>query len=205
LDLSLDPVVLTFTIAVTAGAGLAFGLAPALQATKPDNAGVIKDESVGGRRSSNVSLRSGLVVVQVAVSLVLLVGSALFMRSFRARLDIAPGFGWAPAALLQLQEPTTSRTPEQVRNFYTQLRADVEALPGVESVGLIDDIPLNALDNQTTNVVVPGIAPPPERDAYSIDWALASDGYFDAASVRLVDGRPFTSQDTPDGQPVAIV
>ena len=205
LDLSLDPAVLAFTVVVTAVAGLAFGLAPALQATRPDIAGTIKDESVGARRSGNVSLRSGLVVVQVAVSLVLLVGSALFLRSFRARLDIDPGFGSAPAALLQLQEPTTSRTPEQARNFYTQLRADVEALPGVESVGLIDDIPLNALDNQTIDVVVPGVAPPPERDAHSIDWARASDGYFDAAALQLVDGRPFTSQDTPDGQPVAIV
>ncbi len=205
LDLSLDSAVLAFTVLVTVVSGVAFGLAPALQATRPDIAGTIKDESVGGRRSSSVSLRSALVVVQVAVSLVLLVGSALFLRSFRARMDIDPGFGSAPAAMLQLQEPTTTRSAEQIRNFFTQLRAEVLSLPAVESVGLIDDVPLSALDNQSIDVVVPGIAPPPERDAYSIDWARVSEGFFEAAAIRLVDGRAFTSQDVSDGRQVAIV
>ncbi|MEP7382950.1 MAG: ABC transporter permease, partial [Gemmatimonadota bacterium] len=205
LDLSFDPMVLGFSFAVTAVAGLAFGLAPALQATRPDIASTIKDESVGGSRSGNISLRGSLVVVQVAVSLVLLVGSALFLRSFKARLAIDPGFGSAPAAVVQLQEPTTNRPPGQARSFYTQLRNQMLVVPGVTAVGLIDDLQLNALDNQSIGVMVPGVDPPPERDDYSIDWARISEGYFDAAALRLVDGRTFTSQDTPDGDRVAIV
>lgn len=205
LDLSFDPMVLGFSIAVTLIAGLAFGLAPALQATRPDIAGTIKDESTGGARSGNVSLRGSLVVVQVAVSLVLLVGSALFLRSFKARLAIDPGFGSAPAAVVQLQEPTANRTADQSFNFYTQLRNQMAALPGVTAVGMIDDLQLNALDNQSTDVVIPGVDPPPEHDAWSIDWARVSEGYFDAAALKLVAGRQFGSQDTPDGDQVVIV
>lgn len=205
LDLSFDPMVLGFSIAVTLIAGLAFGLAPALQATRPDIAGTIKDESTGGARSGNVSLRGSLVVVQVAVSLVLLVGSALFLRSFKARLAIDPGFGSAPAAVVQLQEPTANRTADQSFNFYTQLRNQMAAVPGVTAVGMIDDLQLNALDNQSTDVVIPGVDPPPEHDAWSIDWARVSEGYFDAAALKLVAGRQFGSQDTPDGDQVVIV
>ncbi len=205
LDLSFDPLVLSFSIAVTLLAGIAFGLAPALQATRPDIAKIIKDESVGGARSGNVSLRGSLVVLQVAVSLVLLVGSALFLRSFKARLAIDPGFGSAPAAMVQLQEPISTRTPEQMFNFYTQLRNQIAAVPGVTAVGMIDDLQLNALDNQSTDVVIPGIDPPPERDAWSIDWARVSEGYFDAAALKLIAGRQFGSQDTQDGDQVVIV
>ncbi len=191
LDLSFDPMVLGFSIAVTVIAGIAFGLVPALQATRPDIAGTIKDESVGGARSGNVSLRGSLVVVQVAVSLVLLVGSALFLRSFKARLAIDPGFGSAPAAVVQLQEPTSTRIQEQTFNFYTQLRDQLATLPGVTAVGMIDDLQLNALDNQSTGVVIPGVDPPPEHDAWSIDWARVSEGYFEAAALKLVAGRQF--------------
>jgi len=176
-----------------------------LQATRPDIASTIKDESVGAGRGRTVSLRSALVVLQVAVSLVLLVGSALFLRSFRARLDIDPGFGSAPAVVAQLQVPATNRTPQQARNFFTQLRTEVAAVPGVASVGLTDDLQLNALNNQAVGVVVPGVDPPPGRDSHSIDFARITPGFFDAAVVRLVAGREFNESDRPDGNPVGIV
>lgn len=205
LDLSLDPLVLGFSLALTGIAGLAFGLAPALQATRPDVASTIKDESVGAGRGRAVSLRGSLVVVQVAVSLVLLVGSALFLRSFRARLDIDPGFGSAPAVVAQLQVPTTNRTPEQARNFFEQLRTQVAALPGVVSVGLTDDLQLNALNNQSTEVIVPGVDPPPGRGGHSVDHARVTPGFFDAAAVRVVAGRAFDESDRAEGNPVAMV
>ncbi|MBK8250107.1 MAG: ABC transporter permease [Gemmatimonadetes bacterium] len=205
LDLSLDPLVLGFSLALTGIAGFAFGLAPALQATRPDVASTIKDESVGAGRGRAVSLRGSLVVVQVAVSLVLLVGSALFLRSFRARLDIDPGFGSAPAVVAQLQVPTTSRTLEQARIFFEQLSTQLAAIPGVVSVGLTDDLQLSALNNQTAVVTVPGIDPPPGRPGHGVDHARVTPGFFDAAAVRVVEGRAIDESDRSDGNPVAIV
>ena len=205
LDLSLDPVVLAVSLLLTAVAGLSFGLAPALQATRPDIAATIKNESVGSGRGRTVSLRSALVVVQVAVSLVLLVGSALFLRSLRARLDIDPGFGSAPAVVLSLQEPEGRRSREQIANYFTQLRAEVAAIPGVAAVGLTEDLQLSPLNNLGTEVVVPGVDPPPGREAHGIDRSRVSEGFFDAAAVRIIDGRPFDATDAPGGNPVAIV
>lgn len=105
----------------------------------------------------------------MAVSLVFLVRSALFHLSFRARLDIDPGFGSAPA------------------------------------VGLTEDLQLSPLNNLGTEVVVPGVDPPPGREAHGIDRSRVSEGFFDAAAVRIVDGRPFDASDAPGGNPVAIV
>jgi predicted permease len=205
LDLSLDPVVLATTLLLTAVAGLSFGLVPALQATRPDIAATIKHETVGSGRGRTVSLRSALVVVQVAVSLVLLVGSALFLRSFQARLDIDPGVGSAPAVVLTLQEPVGRRSVAQIEQYFTQLRREVAAIPGVVSVGLTEDLQLSPLDNLSTEVVVPGVDPPPGREAHDIDRTRVTEGFFDAAAVRIVDGRPFDATDVAGGNPVAIV
>ena len=205
LDLSLDPVVLAVSLLLTAIAGLSFGLAPALQATRPNIAATIKNESVGSGRGRTVSLRSALVVVQVAVSLVLLVGSALFLRSVRARLDIDPGFGSAPAVVLSLQEPEGRRSREQIANYFTQLRAEVAAIPGVAAVGLTEDLQLSPLNNLGADVTVPGVDPPPGREAHGVDRARVSEGFFDAAAVRIVDGRPFDATDALGGNPVAVV
>jgi predicted permease len=205
LDLSLDPLVLAVSLLLTVVAGLSFGLAPGLQATRSDIAATIRNESVGSGRGRTVSLRSALVVVQVAVSLVLLVGSALFLRSFRSRLDIDPGFGSAPAVVLSLQEPEGRRSREQIASYFTQLRAEVAALPGVAAVGLTEDLQLSPLNNISADVVVPGVDPPPGRDAFGIDRARVTDGFFDAAAVGIADGRAFDATDVPGGNPVGIV
>jgi len=204
LDLDLDPLVLLFSLGLTIVAGLAFGLAPALQATKPDIAPTLKDETAGGGHPTGFNLRSALVVVQVAVSLLLLVGAALFLRSFRARLDIDPGFGHAPAAVVTFQEIPDRRSPEQIRNFFLSLREEVETLPGVERAGYVTDLHLSPLNNSMVGVTVPGVDPPPGREDHLITRAIVDGGFFDAVGIPILAGRGFSEADGPGSAPVVM-
>ncbi len=204
LDLSPDGRVLLFSVLLTALAGLLFGLAPALQATKPEVAPTLKNEGAGGGRPNRFNLRNVLVVVQVAVSLLLLVGSALFLRSFRARLDIDPGFGAKPAVVLNLHAGEAGRAQDGARGFFRNLRRELAALPGVEAVGLTGDLHLSPMNNSSTDVTVPGIDPPPGRSAHSVNVTDVDAGFFDAVGVRIVEGRAFLESDR-DGPRVVIV
>jgi putative ABC transport system permease protein len=205
LDLHLDPTVLGFTAALTVLAGLLFGLAPALQATNPDIAPTLKDETTGGGRPRRVTLRGTLVVAQVAISLVLLVGAGLFLRSFRARLAIDPGFGAQPAALVKLQPMTDRHTADQSREFFRRLVDAARGVPGVVAVGLTGVVNLTPGDNRMIPVEVPGVEPPAGRDDFVIDFSPVDPGFFSAAGIAIVSGRDFTDQDDRNGAPVAIV
>ena len=204
LDLRPDGRVLLFSVLLTAVAGLLFGLAPALQATKPEVAPTLKNEGAGGGRPNRFNLRNVLVVVQVAVSLLLLVGSALFLRSFRARLDIDPGFGAKPAVVLNLHAGGTGRAQDEARGFFRSLRRELVALPGAEAVGLTGDLHLSPMNNSSTDVTVPGIDPPPGRSAHAVNVTDVDAGFFDAVGVRIVEGRAFLDSDR-DGPRVVIV
>lgn len=205
LDLSLDTTVLGFSLLLTLVAGILFGLAPALQATRPDIAPTLKDENTGGGIPKRMTLRAGLVVAQVAVSLALLVAAGLFLRSFQARLDIDPGFGRDPAAVVTMQVDPRTHTPEQTRVIYRTLMQQVGSAPGVRAVGLTGLLQLTSTSTRTSYVTVPGIAPPPDGDYYEIDKVEVDPGFFEAVGIPVVTGRGFDSRDTPDGTRVAIV
>jgi len=205
LDLSPDLTVLGFSLLVTLVAGLLFGLAPALQATKPEVAPTLKNEAAGGGRPNRFNLRNVLVVVQVAVSLMLLVGSALFLRSFQARLDIDPGFGARPAAVVNLTASATARSQDKGRGFYRSLRQELGALPGVEAVGLTGDLHLSPLNISQTEIRVAGIDPPPGRPGHLVHGTSVDGPFFEAVGIRIVEGRSFQDSDRPDGAPVVIV
>lgn len=205
LDLSMDPVVLGFGLVITVGAGLFFGLLPALQATNPDVAPTLKDETGGGGRPGKVSLRNALVVTQVAVSLVLLVGAGLFLRSLQARVDVDPGFGYEPAAVITFQTPPDGYTEEETRVFMRSFVEEAARMPGIGAVGLTADLHLSSLNNSNMDVVVDGVEPPPGQDFTMVEWASVTDGFFDAAGVQLLQGRRFQSSDSPDAERVAII
>jgi predicted permease len=205
LDLSLDWTVLGFSLLVSVGAGLLFGLAPALQGTNPDVAPTLRDESGSGGRGRGAMLRDVLVVGQVAVSVVLLVGAGLFLRSLDASRDIDPGFGDAPAGILQMSVPANRYSPEEGRVFLQSLTERIEQLPGVQSVGFIDNLHLNTLSSQSNRVDVPGIDPPPGADFYSVDNARVDDGFFEAAGISILEGRGFDEGDVAEGEPVVVV
>jgi predicted permease len=205
LDLSIDRTVLAFTTLATVAAAVLFGLAPALQATNPDVTPTLKDEGTGGGRPKRVTLRGALVVTQVAVSLMLLVGAGLFMRSLQARMAVDPGFGYEPAGILTIMTPPQRYSEEESRVFMRTYLDELVALPGVTAVGMTDDLHLSTLNNSMMGVQVDGVEPPPGQDYHLIDASVVDEGFFEAAGVSIVQGRNFADTDEADAPPVAIV
>jgi len=205
MDLSPDLTVLAFTFGVSLLAGLLFGLAPALQATNPDVAPTLKDESTGSM-PKRFTLRNVLVVGQVAVSLVLLVGAVLFLRSLQAGTSVDPGFGAQPTAILSIVTPSERYgSVEQTRLTVNRIMERVEALPGVRAVGLIDRMQLDPVNSSSWTVNVPGVEPPAGQSGFGIPQATVSPGLFDAMGIEIVAGRGFTSTDDEEAEDVVMV
>lgn len=205
LDLSVDGTVLLFTAGVSVVAGVIFGLTPALQATRPELAPTLKNEATGGR-PRRFEARKVLVVGQVALSLVLLVGAGLLLRSMVARQSIDPGFGERPAALAQVVLGSLEGLDDEavlagVRRYVERL----EALPGTGPVGLATNVHLNLLSSSSRYVEVDGVAPPPGRDRWEIAYAAASEGYFDAMGIAVLEGRTFEPADDAAAETVVVV
>ena len=205
LDLTPDPNVLGFSLAVSLVAGVLLGLVPALQSTNPDLSSTLKDETAGGGQHGKLALRNLLVVAQVAVSLVLLVGAGLFLRSFEQVQSVDPGFGREPSAILTVMVPTTRFTEEEGRVFTRNLLDRFRGIPGVESVGIIDNLHLNTTSTQTTAFNVDGVEPSPDRDSHLADRATVDPEFFDAAGIRILRGRNFNDRDLADNPLVAII
>jgi putative ABC transport system permease protein len=199
-EIGLDPRVLTFTIAVSVLTGVIFGLAPALQASKPDLNETLKDAgrgSTGGRRI----LRSGLVVAEVALTMVLLIGAGLMIRSFYRLQRVDPGF--APDNLLTFSVSLPQRKyPEgqQRINFYQQLLQNLSGVPGVQSAGMATGLPLGN-NGWQSGFWIEGRPPPPQGQEPLTEVAFASPGYFDTMKMTLLRGRSFTEQDVQPPAP----
>lgn len=205
LDVSLDARVLAFAIGASAAAGVLFGLLPALQSTRPVVIEWIKNENVGGGPRRRFTMRNGLVVSQVAVSLLLLVIAALFLRSLQARINIDPGFGRAPAGMVWFTIPADRYDSTRRQAVLDEIERRSAGLPGVRGVGVIDNILLNSLGQQGKRITVAGFTPPKGEVGFDIDYAAVDSGFFDAAGVQLVRGRNFTTADRPGTPRVAII
>lgn len=203
LGLALDWRVLGFAVAVSVSAGVLFGLAPALQATRLDLANVIRDESAGGGRTRG-ALRNALVAGQVAVSVVLLVAAGLFVRSFDVARQTDPGFGRSPAALAWIGVPA-AKGSDAVLQAIERIQRRVGELPGVRAVGVIENLHLNTLSSSSFGVVVDGVDPPPGRQAHEVDRTAIDTGLVAALGLNLLAGRNFTASDDQQARPVAIV
>jgi predicted permease len=204
LDLGIDGRVLAFTFLVSVLAGVFFGLAPALQATKPELIPALKDEldNVGGRRR-RFGLRDSLVVAQVAISLVLLIGAGLFVRSLISAQDIDPGFERERVALIMLAPSIAAYEDSRARDLLSGVVERARTLPGVEGAALASRMPLGVSVN-TNELFVEGVATP-EGEAPSIDAVTVSSGYFDVMGIPLLQGRDFQEQDDESAPRVAIV
>jgi len=205
LDVSLDARVLTFAIVASAVAGLLFGLVPALQATRPAVIEWIKNENAGGGPGRRLTMRNTLVVGQVAVSLLLLVTAALFLRSLQAQMQVDPGFGKAPAAMVWFTIPADKFDSTRRVAVLDEIERRSAALPGVRAVGVTDNILLNPLSQQSKRINVAGFTPPKGQVGFDIDYAAADSGFFDAAGVTILRGRNFTTADGPGAPRVAII
>ena len=203
-ELSLDGRVLTFALLSSLATGLLFGLVPALQASHPNLAETLKEGAAGaGGGARRQRLRNLLVVGEVALSVTLLIGAGLLMRSFWRLQQVNPGFDDRGLLTMRLSLPPLQyRTGEMKWAFYDRLLANVRALPGVQDAGTSSIVPLGG-GNTSTEVWRVG-AP---RDAGRLpgaDWRNVSPGYFGTMRIPL-RGRDFGDQDTPMSQPVIII
>ena len=201
-DLRIDWRVLSFAFAISLVTGIAFGLLPAWQASRPDLIPALKDEkSMGGFRRSR--LRNGLVIVQVALSLVLLVCAGLVVRSLQVAQKTRPGFTPENAVTLSFDLGLQGYTEEKGRAFERDILRRAEVLPGIRSVALVGTVPLS-LDYSFTTIYVEGQAATATSDLPVAVPNEISPNYFRTMEIPL-RGRDFTDRDDKDESRVAIV
>lgn len=201
----LDMRVVGFAVLVSLATGVIFGLAPALQAAKADLNEALKDSAKGSSRRSN-RFRNALIVVEVALTLMLLVCSGLLLNSFLRLQRVDPGFDTHNVLTFRIDLPATRYSQQtQVAPFYQQLISRLEAAPGVKSVSAISDPPLSSY-RDLTGFSIEGIATTPDKPfPYIADWRAVTPGYFETMGMRLIKGRDFTPRDEPRSTQVAII
>jgi putative ABC transport system permease protein len=195
---------LVFAAGMSLVTTLIFGLVPALQATRPALADALKDGAHGSSSPRAARLRSALVAAQVALSLLLLIGAGLLLRSFAEVMHVAPGFDpeGVIAARVSLAGPAYQKDEPQERYWAEAIRR-VAALPGVESAGAVSIAPLE--DRSDWSYTIEGWAPP-TPDSYPDDeFRRATPGYFRALRINVKSGREFTEADDGKGPYVAMV
>jgi predicted permease len=200
----LDWRVLAFTAGAGIMAGLFLGLVPAVHGTRADLGSALKAGGKGSDAPGPLRWRNAMVVAQIAMSLVLLVGAGLFLRSWQRTLAVDPGFGRAPTAILSVILPATRSAPDAALQRTRRLLERFRALPGAAAVGLVWPLPLE-LSSSQTDFTIDGRTPPPGRETFRASRATVDGGYFDAAGMRLIAGRTFNDGDRRDSQPVALI
>ncbi|MGH9851386.1 MAG: ADOP family duplicated permease, partial [Blastocatellia bacterium] len=205
IDLQLDWRVLLYTLAVSFLVGLLFGLAPALQASRPDLIGNLKDGAnvfAGAMRQSR--LRNGLIVAQIALSVVSLVGAGLVMRSARNLNPINQGYDSLNlvVAPVKLEERLYDHARSQ--DFYRRLAERTRALPGVREVVFAARLPVPGLDRGRSPVGIEGYQPSPGEDM-ALETNTIGPGYLTAMNIPITNGRDFDERDRADAPCVAVV
>lgn len=203
-DSGLDARVLGFALLISVVTGLLFGLVPALRASRPDLVPELKGSrsTEGGR--SRWTLRGALVVLQVALSLLVLVSAGLCVRSLKKLQDLDSGFSTSPVLLLSFDLGLNNATPAQANEFYTRLLERSRVLPGVESAGLAQGTPLGGRTSGTSVARIEGYAPAP-NERLNADMNLVSPDYFRTVGLPLVRGRDFAASDSATGSKAVVI
>src|SRR5439155_18380931 len=193
-EVSLDPIVLTFSAIVALLAGIAFGLAPAWQASRPELQEALKDTGRGST-SGRARLRHGLVVAEVAVTLLLLIGAGLLLRSFHQLQQVKAGFGFERVLSFQIGLPERKYpTPERIIAFYQSLLEKLRVLPGVQTAEVTSRIPLEG-GGWDTSFLVEGQPVPPPHERRSMNLQRAGLDYSRTLNIPVLNGRTFNEQD----------
>jgi putative ABC transport system permease protein len=204
-EISMDGSVLIFTIALSLLTGAIFGLAPAMQAAKINLNETLKEGGKGTVAPSRPRLRSALVIAEIALALVLLVGAGLLINSFLRLSNVEAGFKTDNLLTVEVvPQQNKYDTVEKRTAFYTQVLERVGALAGVESAGVITNLPLTFKGNNASFTVEGLPEPPPDQVAIAATRLISPD-YFRTMSIQLVSGRGFTRQDINDRAQVAII
>ncbi len=203
-DITLDRTVLGFALLVSLATGLIFGMAPAWQAARSGPAAALKE---GGRSSSSTGgrrVRTVLLVGEVALSLVLLVGATLLLRSFAKLTGVDPGFKSDHVLAFRVALPRIAYPqPPNVVAFYDRLLERLGAMPGVEAAAAVHQLPMRG--SYVLSFSIEGRPPTLPGADLSANYRVISPDYFEAAGIPLLKGRVFAAQDAGKAPMVAIV
>ena len=203
LDARVDARVVLFALAVGLLSGVVAGLLPAIRGTRADVNSVLKTTELRFAASRGW-LRQGLVVVQVAVALVMMILSGLFLEGIRFARGSDPGYRIDHVLTMGFDPRLAQYDLDATRGFYRRLLERVRALPGVRGAAIGQHIPLG-VSSSATDISIPGYDPGPNQQSISIGSTIVGDGYFDVLGIPLLRGRAFTARDTAAAPPVVIV
>lgn len=205
-DIRIDEVVFGFTLAVSLLTGLVFGLVPAWQATKNDLNESLKEGGRGGTAGTHRSrARSLLVVSEIALSLVLLIGAGLMIKSFIRLEQVSPGFDSTNVLTMRLSLPAAQYPDVRRRaDFYRQVNQRLGSLPAVQSAAAISRLPLTP-GNSTRGLTIEGSANDGSGNGPAADYRVISPDYFRTMGIRVSSGRDFTERDTSEAPAVVII
>ena len=203
-DVAIDRTVLAFAFLVSVVTGLIFGMAPAWQASRSGLGAALKDAGRSSTSARGHRLRGALLVAEVALSLVLLVGAALLLRSFARLTDVHPGFSPERVLSFAVALPGATYSGDERRMaFFDRLLERLRAMPGVQAAGIVQTVPIR--EDYVLSVSVQGRPTEPGREP-SANYRAVSPGYFDALGIPLKRGRLFEPRDnTPQAPKVAVI
>lgn len=205
LGINLDRSVLTFTLLISILTGLIFGLAPALHFSFVDLVSGLKGKiDAPAGRFRKFTLRNVLSTLQVALSLILLIGATLFLRSLQKAQQVDLGFDPENVSLMSVDLGLQGYDDAKGKTFYTELVQRVEGLPGVRSVSLARMVPFGT-SRMSKSIVVEGQSAPPNSGNISVGSNVVSPHYFEALGIRLLRGRDFNEHDGENSPRVAII
>ena len=200
-DLQLNTTVLLFTLGIALLTGMLFGLVPALQATRPSLVPALKGEAPAGGSHSRMS--RPLVVAQMALSLVLLVCSGLFVRSLRAAITLDKGFNSENLLLAAVDPGMNGYNHARIDDFYRRLVSRLRENPAVRAVALAEEVILG-LNYSDTGVEIPGYTPA-KNESMNVAYNVVTPDYFATLGMKLLRGRDFTERDDSTAAGVLIV
>ncbi|MFI5246435.1 MAG: ABC transporter permease, partial [Gemmatimonadales bacterium] len=200
-NFQLSPGVLLFALGASIATGLLFGIAPALQATRPSLVPALKGEAPAGRSRARAS--NGLVVAQMALSIVLLVCAGLFLRNLRQATTIDKGFDSSHQLIASVDPYLQGYDRARTEDFYRRLTERLAAMPAVQSAATANLVPLGFSENDS-DVSVPGYTPSPNENM-SIQNNRVSPAYFATMRIPILKGRAIEARDDSTAQKVVVI
>jgi putative ABC transport system permease protein len=203
-EIGIDGGVFGFTLLISLGAGILFGLVPALQASKVNLNDALKDGGRSSAGSGHTRLRNLLVVSEVALALALLIGAGLMLRSFIRLMSVDPGLDPRNVLTVDIRLSRSKYSRPQQAAFFQQLLERLRALPGIQAVGAVYPMPLSGMEEDMW-FDIEGQPPPARGEHRSAGPRGVSPGYFKAQGIQLLKGRVFTEGAGGDTPPVVVI
>jgi predicted permease len=206
----IDGSVLAFTFGISILTGIIFGMAPAARVARVDlnsslKSGGRSSQTEGGFNVARHGLRSLLVITELALSMVLLIGAGLLIRSFSRLASVPPGFNPEHVISMRSAEAGPKYQQDKARiQYYQQIGERISRLPGVQSQGAVSTLPLTA-SVSWGGILIEGYTPPPSEPELQVDMRVATNDYFRTMEIPLLHGRFFSDHDTSDVPKVVVI